>query len=109
MRSQSLPPSEMKSLYGSITRRAVIALSYVSVPMILPLWWATRSSRPLESERRRVHDAGTSVQRVAFDALRKQGRLLAVVRLRYWFPSRFEHFPWDALLAQKSLQAWGLP
>jgi hypothetical protein len=36
MRSHSLPPSEMKSLYGSTTRSAVISLSYVTVAMLPP-------------------------------------------------------------------------
>src|SRR5262249_42519367 len=34
MRPQSLPPSEMKSLYGSISSSAVSCLSYVTVAMI---------------------------------------------------------------------------
>src|SRR5215475_6812648 len=33
-RSHSLPPSEMKSLYGSITRSAVISLSYFRFAML---------------------------------------------------------------------------
>src|SRR5262245_11934132 len=33
MRGQILPPSEMKSLYGSTTKRALILLSYVGVFM----------------------------------------------------------------------------
>src|SRR5262245_24995449 len=33
-RSHTLPPSEMKSLYGSITRSAVICLLYVTFAMV---------------------------------------------------------------------------
>src|SRR6476659_5290089 len=36
MRSDILPPSEMKSLYGSIIRSAVIALSYFRFAMLSP-------------------------------------------------------------------------
>src|SRR5262245_51940737 len=43
-RSHSLPPSEMKSLYGSITRSAVISLSYVTVMRLLSLSPIGRSS-----------------------------------------------------------------
>src|SRR5262249_47098092 len=34
--SHSLPPSEIKSLYGSITRSAVISFSYVTFAMLPP-------------------------------------------------------------------------
>src|SRR5262249_33445814 len=34
MRGQILPPSEMKSLYGSTTKRALMLLSYVEVFMV---------------------------------------------------------------------------
>src|SRR5262245_4490219 len=36
MLGHSLPPSEMKSLYGSITRSAVISFSYVTFAMLPP-------------------------------------------------------------------------
>ena len=36
-RSHTLPPSEMKSLYGSITRSAVSCLSYVTFAMVVYL------------------------------------------------------------------------
>src|SRR5215467_7149523 len=36
MLGQSLPPSEMKSLYGSTTSSAVMLLSYVGVFMVFP-------------------------------------------------------------------------
>src|SRR5262249_52115840 len=40
-RSHTLPPSEMKSLYGSITRRAVISFSYVTFAMVQPPFRST--------------------------------------------------------------------
>src|SRR5215831_4964063 len=36
MRGQILPPSEMKSLYGSTTSSAVMPLSYVGVSTVFP-------------------------------------------------------------------------
>src|SRR5215510_9598309 len=36
MRGQILPPSEMKSLYGSTTSSAVMSLSYVGVSTLFP-------------------------------------------------------------------------
>src|SRR5215831_7388293 len=36
MLGHSLPPSEIKSLYGSITRSAVISFSYVTFAMLPP-------------------------------------------------------------------------
>src|SRR5262249_316560 len=45
MRSHSLPPSEMKSLYGSTTRSAVISLSYVTVAMLPPTYAVTQADQ----------------------------------------------------------------
>src|SRR5262245_28428571 len=50
IRSHNLPPSEMKSLYGSITRSAGTALSYVCPAMASPLASIQRIGRPEGSE-----------------------------------------------------------
>src|SRR5215471_7528674 len=69
-RSQILPPSEMKSLYGSITRSAVICLSKAGVSMLPPV--RTYGRRPAESVTAAIIIAGGHHARCSW---REQGLL----------------------------------
>src|SRR5215472_1221036 len=53
-RSHTLPPSEMKSLYGSITRSAVRSFSYVTFFMLPP----TSAVTQIDNQIRPCHASG---------------------------------------------------
>src|SRR5262245_53788921 len=77
MRGQSLPPSEIKSLYGSITSSAVMLLSYVGV-------FTTFPPAPVELSRSnddQIPECGPPVRPASTS--RFQNEIRDRVRLRY--------------------------
>src|SRR5262245_10571127 len=69
-RSHSLPPSEIKSLYGSITSRAVLCFSYVTLfiraSMVVIRYRLLRRGVRY-SWRREMFPAGYELLRLAYD------------------------------------------
>src|ERR1700722_6628175 len=120
MRSQSFPPSEIKSLYGSMRRRAVASLSNDRFVMFFPPAFAEVCaeivSRPaccaafsrfisfhiffLAYKFRRSRKTCVS-QGMSLDAFGKQRSLLPVVRLGHGLASGLKDLPWNALHCQR--------